>query len=803
MEWSTDLRYALRLFRKSPLFTIVAVATLALGIGANAVIFSAVDALVIRSLPYSDPDRVALIWEDNTRAGFPKNTPAPANFADWRRMNRTFEDIAATRGATSSLTGDGQPEQVLGRAVTPNFFAVLGVAPQRGRTFTEQENETGAAVVVISHGLWQRRYGGDPSIVGRTLLMNDNRYEVIGVMPRTFVFRNREIDYWVPVHFAPAVAADRGSHFLNVVGRLKSGVTLTAAREDMRSVARRLSEQYPDSNGNIGVVVEAIKDDMLGNTRLELLVLMGAALSVLLIACANLASLLLSRAAGRRGELAVRAALGATRGRLARQLVVEGLLLSTLGALAGLAMVPAASPLLAGLTPIGAAPVAWSAVDPRVLAFTCALALVTGLLFSIAPALQAGGAALQRALHEQSRGAVGAGSRLTRDTLVVLQIAAAVVLLVATGLMIRTLANIRAIDIGFKPDHLLTMRTTLPRPKYADPVARVSFFDRVIAGVKMLPGVEHAGFGSNPPFTSAGNTTFFMVEGQALTRDRINDALYRGTTTDYLTTLGVQAVEGRLFDERDVAGAERAVVINETLARQFFPNESPLGHQMRFSTRTSPLYRIVGVVRDVRERGYQAGMKPGAYLSTSQAPESWAVPEYLVLRVRGRPEDYADAVRRVIASVDPAQPVSAVRTMDDIMDIEVADRQQQMVLLGAFAALALVVASMGLYALLAYAVAQRSREIGLRIALGATRGAVVSMIAARGVTLAAIGLGTGIAAGWAATRAMTTVLYGVQPNDPSTYAAVVVLLGLIATAASIVPAARAARVDPMVVLRDE
>jgi predicted permease len=799
----SDVRYGLRLFRKSPLFTVVAAGTLALGIGANTAIFSVVDAVLIRALPYADADRVAVLWEDGTRVGFTKNTPAPANFFDWRRMNRTFADMAATRGAVASLTGDGAPEQIRGRATTPNFFSLLGVRPQLGRTFTETEDRDGRPVVVISHGLWQRRYGADPGVVGRTIVMNDNRYEIIGVMPRAFAFRDREIDYWIPIHFSPEQAAQRGSHFLNVVGRLRPEVSLEAARDDMAAVARTLSEQYPGTSRDLGVFVVPVKEELLGNTRLELLVLMAAAVSVLLIACANLASLLLSRAAGRRGELAVRAALGATRGRLIRQLVIEGLLLSIAGAAASLAVVPIGRNLLASLTPIGIITTAPAALDIKLLTFTFAVAIATGLAFSVAPALQAARTSLQEALQQQARSAVGAGSRLTRDALVVLQIATAVVLLVATGLMIRTLVNLRAIDIGFNSDRLLTMRTTLPRPKYADPQKRYAFYDRVVSGVKALPGVERAAYVSTLPFLSQGNTSWFQVEGQAITPDRVNDALYRIATTDYLAALGVRLLEGRLIDERDGVGSPPVAVINETLAREFFPNESPLGHRIKFSDPGNPFHTIVGVVRDVRERGYQASLKSGVYLSIAQTPESWAPPEYLVIRAHGRATDLAQSVRRVIAGVDPAQPVSSIRAINDILDVEVADRHQQMVVLGAFGTLALVLASLGLYGLLAYAVAQRSREIGLRMALGATPRAVVTMIAARGLSLSLIGVLVGVGAGWATSRVMRTVLFGVRPDDLATFVGVVLLLGSVALAACAVPAIRASRVDPILALRQE
>jgi len=470
-----DIRYGLRLLRKSPGFAGIAIATLALGIGANTAIFSTVDAVLIRALSYADPDRVVMVWEDAHEAGFPRNTPAPGNYTDWARLNRSFSGIAATRGASANITGAGVPEQIVGRAVTPNFFSVLGVKPVMGRTFTDEEDRSTAQLVIISHGLWQRRYGGDASIVGKTMLMNGSRYEVIGVMPRGFVFRNRDMDYWIPISFSAETAAVRTNHFLNVVARLATGVTLDAAKDDMRRVDEALQRQYPDLNRNVRSVLIPIKEELLGNTRVELLVLMGAAAAVLLIACANLASLLLSRAVGRRGELAVRAALGATRGRLVRQMVIEASTFSLLGGALGLLIAPAGVSVMAQLTPRGFRVQTSSVIDLRLLAFALALSVVTGVVFSVVPALQAARASLRDALQQGARSAVGGRGRLTRDALVVLQVATALVLLVGAGLMLRTLANLRAIDVGFRPDHLLTMRTTLPQAKYSDGVKRLAF----------------------------------------------------------------------------------------------------------------------------------------------------------------------------------------------------------------------------------------------------------------------------------------------------------------------------------------
>jgi putative ABC transport system permease protein len=795
-----DIRYGLRLLRKSPGFAVVAILTLGLGIGANTAIFSTVDALLIRALPYADPDRLVMMWEDAHEAGFLRNTPAPGNYTDWARLNRSFAGMAATRGASANLTGDGVPEQVVGRAVTPNFFAVLGAKPLVGRVFTDEEDRAGAQVVLISHGLWQRRYGGERGIVGKAMLMNGARYGVIGVMPRDFVFRNREMDYWIPTSFTPAVAALRTSHFLNVVARLAPGVTLEAAKDDMRRVDDALRRQYPEPGRHAPSALVPISEELLGDTRLQLLVLMGAAAAVLLIACANLASLLLSRAVGRRGELAIRAALGATRGRLVRQMVIESTMFSLLGGALGLALAPAGVAVMAQLTPRGFPAQTSSILDLRLLAFAIVVSIATGMVFGFVPALQAARASLRDAIQQGARSAVGGGGRFTRDVLVVLQVAAALVLLAGAGLMLRTMANLRGIELGFRPDHLLTLRTTLPQSKYREPAQRLSFYERVVADVRALPGVESAAYSSMLPFLSQGNTTWFSIEGVAADPGDPRDTLFRVATNDYLKALGVQLMEGRLLDDRDGAGAPLSVVVNETLARQYWHGASAVGYRLRFGDIDAPLHTIVGVVKDVRERGHTLAMKPGVYVPAAQRQTGF-VPEYLVVRATGAPGDLADPIRRVVAGIDPEQPVSAVRSMEEIVDLDVADRQQQMILLGAFAGLALLLASIGLYGVLSYAVTQRSREIGLRIALGATAGSVMLVVVARGLALTGIGLLIGLALAWAGTRALQNVLYGVTAGDPSTYAAVVGLLGGIALLASYLPARRASRLDPIAVLR--
>jgi predicted permease len=459
---------------------------------------------------------------------------------------------------------------------------------------------------------------------------------------------------------------------------------------------------------------------------------------------------------------------------------------------------------MAQLTPRGFPALPASVLDLRLLGFTLALSLATAVIFSIVPALQASRASLQDALQQSARSAVGGRGRITRDALVVMQVAAALVLLVGAGLMLRTLANLRAIDVGFRTDHMMTIRTTLPSTRYRDPHKRLAFYDRVTAGASRLPGVDRAAYISTLPFTSQGNSIFFAIEGAVPPKPgEPSDALYRVGTAGYLSTIGARLIEGRLIDERDVAGAPPAVVINETMKRRYWPAESPLGHQMRFGSREAPLFTIVGVVKDIKELGYEFALKPAIYLSFAQTLNTWALPEYLAVRMKGNPADIADALRRVVADADPDQPVAAVRTMDEILELDIADRHQQMVLLGAFAGLALLLSSLGLYGVLSYVVLQRSRELGLRMALGATAGSVMRMVVARGLTLMVAGLAIGLALAWALTRTLQNLLYGVAAGDPQTFAAVVVLLVLIALAACYLPARRASRVDPMAVLRAE
>jgi predicted permease len=799
MDLLADLRYALRLLRKTPVFTIAAIGTLALGIGANTTIFSLVQTVLLRPLPYQDPDQVVMVWEDNTPAGFPRNTPAPGNFNDWRANSHSFTDMAATRFAFASLTMDGPPDLVLGRGVSPNFFDVLGVRPTMGRSFTPADDRIGVNVVIISHALWQRRYGGDPAIVGRTILMSDVKYEIVGIAPRSFVFLSREVEYWVPIQLATADADSRRGHFLNVVARLKPGVSVQAADTEMRVLAKRLEKEHPETNRDVGAVVVPIREQVLGDTRVEVVALAIAAMAIVLIACANLASLLLARASVRGGEYAIRLSLGATRGRLARQVLIEALCLSVAGGALGLTIPILTSTLIERIVPVGLQGLNVSVLDWRLLAFAGVLSIVTGVLFSLGPAVQSAHASTADVLQQHARGIVGGSARRFRDALVVLQVAATLVLLVGAGLMLRTLANLNAVELNFDPNNLLTMQVALPQTRYPDAAMRLAFYDRVVREVRALPGVQGAAFGSTLPFQATGNTRFFAVEGRQLLPGDVPDALFRVGTGDYLRTLGVRPIEGRLIDERDSADAPPAVVVNETLARRFLAGGPALGRRIRFGPK-EPSYTVVGVVRNVLERGYEQEEKPGVYLSAAQAS---GFGSNLVVRVTGDPTSYAPAVQRIIQQVDPDQPTRLVRSMNEIINLSVGDRRQHTVLLVMFGGLAMLIAALGLYGLLAQTVSARGREIGIRIALGATWKSVIAMVMSRGMALTVTGLAVGALIAWAVTRAMSALLYGVDAGDPITFAAVAGLLGGVSIAACAIPAIRASRVDPMLVLRDQ
>jgi predicted permease len=801
MSIVNHVRYAIRQVRQNPGFFMIAIAALALGIGANTAIFSAVDAVLLRPLPYGEPSRLAIVWEDASFIGFAHNTPAPANYVDWRKQNQVFSDMAAVRYQGSSLTGDQAPEEVMGGAVTANFFDVLQVKPALGRRWTAEEDAAKVASVVISHSLWQRRYAGDAGIVGRTILMDGKSTTIIGVMPRDFYFPIKEMEYWAPGYFAPEVLARRESHFLTVVARLKPGVTMALAQQNMSVVAKGLERQYPDSNTNLGAVVVPIQVEFAGDTRAGLWVLQIASLAVLLIACSNLANLLLARASGRKREIAIRIAMGASRKQMITQLLTESVLLAGVGGTLGLALGDLCWRALGTLVPEQMAGATFT-LNGKLLVFTTGISLATGILFGLVPALKATRVSLQDALKEGGRSGESRASMRLRDVLVAGQFALAFALLVGAGLMIQTLWNLRQVDLGFRPDHLLVSILPLPETKYDTDAKRRSFYREVMEQLKGKPGIESAGFSSDAPFTSDGDTNGYLVQGEApLLPGQVNDALYREVTPEYLTTVGARVIDGRGLEASDVEGSEPVVLVSAFLAKRHWPGQSAVGKYMKVGGEKDPWRRVVGVVADVRERGLLLGMKPAVYLSTEQVKKPGA--DYLVVRTKQRPTDVVMTVESAVWAVDREQPVARVRSMDDIIEASVADRKRPMVLLEIFAGLALVIACVGIYGVLAYTVTQRTREIGVRLAVGANPLDVMRMIVGRGLKMGLIGLAAGLVLALALGRLLGTLLYGVKPMAPGVYVGTTVTMLVAALLACVIPGQRAARVDPLVALKEE
>jgi putative ABC transport system permease protein len=795
------VRSAFRQFKRNPGFFATALAALALGIGANTAIFSAVEGVLLRPLPYADASKLVMVWEEASYLGFSHNTPALANFVDWRAQNQVFTDMAAMGYSEAALNGDQGPEQVLGRRVTPNFFDVLGVQPVVGRPFTVEEDAKKSKVVVLGYPLWQRRFGGNAAVVGHTILMDGEATTVVGVMPRGFFFPDNQTDYWVPASFTPEDLARRTRHFLEVVARMKPGMTLERAQRDMDVIAKHLEQQYPDTNTNIGAAVVPIRKQFAGDTGTGLWVLQVAAVLVLLIACSNLANLLLARAAGRRREMAVRIALGASRGQIAAQLVTESLLLSVGGGVAGLVVGRLCWGVFKNLVPSQIAGEGF-ALNAPVLLFTAATSILSGVFFGLVPALRATDVSLQESLKEGARAGESRGGVRLRDTLVVAQFAMAFALLVGAALMIETLWNLRSVNLGFRADHLLTMGVPLPDKKYNTNEKIRAFYRDVLDRTRALPGVKSVGFGSDVPFTSVGDTEGYAIEGAPPTLPgQDNDALYREVTAGYLETIGGTLERGRLLEDRDVDSSLPVVVVNEFLAKRHWPGQDAVGKRLKLTGSKEPWRTVVGVVKDIRERGLLLDMKPAVYVSVNQVDSP--SPYYLIARTAQDPASVINALRGAVWAVDSERPVSLIRTMDQLMEQNVADRARPMMLLGIFAGLALVLACIGVYGVLAYSVAQRTREIGVRMALGAGPGDVTWMILGRGLKLSAVGLIAGAALAGILGILLRTLLFGVTPAAPLVYAGTAASLIVVALAACVIPAQRAARVDPVVALRDE
>jgi len=811
-----DLRYGVRLLARSPAFTAIALLTLTLGIGATAAIFSVVDAVLLRALPYRDPQRLVSVFEDRSGLGFPRNTPAPGNYSDWKAQKQIFQDVAAAAEYGSfhvfSLTGESgeaaaEPERLRDASVTRNLFSVLGVRPALGRVFLPEEDRPGGPrIVLLSHALWKSRFDGDPGIVGRSIMLDGDKYTVVGVMPAAFAYPSGSVDIWTPAAFSKSELANRGSQYLEVVARLQKGVTLAQANAGLEVLCKRLARAYPATNADIRrFFAEPLQDTYTYGARTGLVVLMAAVGFILLIACANIANLLLSRAAGRQREIAVRTALGAARGRIVRQMLTESATLAVGGGLLGILLADWCFNFLKNLIPEDLSHTVSLALNPGVLGFALAVSLASSFVFGMAPALEVSRIDLHEVLKEGGRGSVGPRRRRLRSLFVIGEVALSLMLLVGSGLLLQSFAKVRGLNPGFRAEHVLTVRVDAPVTKYGDFAKREAFFERVLDRVRTLPGVKAAGFTSALPLTWDGGTSSFTPEGRVLDPNVSYDANNRVVTPGYFEAMGIPLKRGRFFTAADGKDGPPVVIINETMARKFWPNQDPVGQRFKYGDPQdkTPWCRIIGISGDVRQMRLDEPPRQEMYFPYWQAKGNWMVLRDLAVRTSGDPSSLAGAVRQAVWSVDKDQPVSDVRTLDDLLDQEVAQRRVQAALLGAFAALALILACVGIYGVLSYLVTQRTREIGVRVALGASGFDVFRSVAGQGMTLAAIGTAAGLAGALALSRLLESLLFGVSAGDPLTYAGAIVVFGVVATLACYFPARRATRVDPMIALRYE
>jgi predicted permease len=798
-EWFTelrhDLRYAVRGLRASPGFTAVALLTLAMGIGASTTIFSVANAVLLRPFPYHEPERIVRLYATNPATEtFSVSEP---DYLDWRQRVRGMSQLAAFTGRSVSLLGDGDPEQLDGLMATPSLFPLLGVRPLLGRVFGDEEARPGAParVVVLSNALWQTRFGGDPRVVGRTVNLSGTSYEIVGVLPADLVFPGNPA-VWEPL--APSLSAQRGDRRLGVIGRLAPNVTLARALDEMRSVARELAGQYPETNGEWGANVTSLEEWIIGRAlRTRVQVLLGAVGLLLLMGCVNVANLLLARATARQREMSVRAALGAGRGRIVRQLLTESVVLSAVGAAIGVALTAVAVPVLRDVGATAIPRLDELSVDWRVVSFGIAASLLTGILFGIAPALQASRGDLNDLLR--SGGRVAAAGRL-RSVLIVTSVAMALMLLVGAGLVGRSFERLMRVDYGFRAEGVLTASLTLPNGRYPERAQRAAFYSEAARRLAATPGVRAVGFTNIAPFSGGSTAIPFSVVGrQRATADEFLSANWRSVTPGYFAAIGVPLRKGRLIADTDGEQAPRVVVITETMARRIWPGVDPLGQQVAVGGSPDG-WTVVGVVGDIRDQLLQQEPQPMMYLSFQQVPWSSM---WLLVRAAGDPMAVAPIVRREIRAVDPLLPVANVQPLERLVSQIAAQPRFTALIFGLFASAALVLAVVGVYGLVAYGVTQRTREIGVRLALGATPSRIVRGVVRHGVGLAGFGVAIGLWAAYALSRFMQGILYDVAATDAVTYLAVAALLVGCAVAASILPARWAARLDPVRALRDE
>ena len=793
-----DLGYAARSLRRTPGFALTAVLVVALGVGANTAVFSLADFVLVRPLPYRDADRLVKLWQRTP--GYETMEPSPANYRDWKAMTTSFSEMGAYSGWEVNLVGAGEPSRIEVLAATHEVLPMLGVSPSIGRIFAAQDAEN---VLLLSHALWQSQLGGDPNIVGKTVRLDGVPHTVLGVMPASFQFPSRSVAAWRPLVFAEDDYTERDNNYLEVLARLRPGVSKEQAFRELSVVSARLERQYPKYNKDVGANVLGLRDDLSDRARLLVLALCGAALCILFLACANLASLFLARGTHRARELAVRAALGAGRERLVRQLVTESLGVAVVGGVVGIAAAVLGLPLLARLVPNELPITEHAALDLRVLAPAVGFMLLTGLAFGLAPALRAGRSSALDAPRNGTRAGGGQTQRL-RAALVVVEVAASVVLLITSGLLIRAVWRIQSTDPGFVAENVLTLRTALPAGKYDSHPKRVQYYQHVLEEVSALPGVRSAAFATGLPLSTRGRIWPVALAGEEVVRGSDNTVSLRFVTPRYFETLRIPLLRGRDVAESDIGEQAMVAVVSESFVRRYWPNQDPLGKRFNvaFSERT-----VVGVVGNVLVRGLERQSEPQVYLPYQQQGESLLGyrPQDLVLRTAGRLDvgTLLPRIREIIKETDPEQPISNIQTMEEIVAEDTASRVTQLRLLGALSAVALLIAGLGIHGLLTFTVSKRSQELGVRRALGAQDRGIIKLVLREGLVLALIGIVIGVAVAWAAARGMGALLFGVRPEDPLTIAIAAVLCLTTAVVGCLRPALRAARVDPLTALRVE
>ncbi len=802
-----DFRYGLRMLWRNRALTAIVLLSLALGIGANTAIFSVVNSVLFRPLPFKDPEKLVVVWEDASFVGFPENTPSPGNYADWKSQNHVFSKMAAMRTQDFNLTGGGEPLKLSAYQVTADFFSLLGIQPIHGRVFTQSEDSPDAnKVAVLSYGFWQSRFAGQTNIVGRDIILNNAKYTVIGIMPPNFQFFDPEINLWVPMAFTSEQLQNRNAHYLEVVARIKDGVSFDQAQSQIKTIMARIRADHPEETGRkLDAYIVPLRQQFVGSVRRPLILLLVAVALVLLIACANIANLLLSSATSRRKEIALRAALGADKFRLLRQMLTESLLLSGVGGILGLILGVISFRFLQQLVPPAVALSARPTLDPYVLLYTFAISILTGLIFGLVPSIHASKTDLNDVLKSGgARVGAGSGAKKLRSILVISEMALALVLLVGAGLLIQTIFQLQKLNLGFEPNNVVRLQTDLPKSKYDVHEKRVQFYDQVLDRVKGISGVVSAGYSTSVPLDWKGGTNGYEWEGYPLEPGVILDANHRQVTSEYVQTMKIPLKEGKYFDGTEASTSMPVAIINEAMAKTYPAKVSPIGKRFEVSGQNIK-FTVIGITKNTRNMGLETETKAEMYLPEKQSnfDFSWYEPQDLAVRTTSEPMNIVTSVRQIIRSIDPDLPVSNVISMDDLVAKEFAQRRFTMILLAAFAGLALLLACLGIYGVLSYFVNQQIPEIGVRLALGAHPQSILLLVLKRGMTMALLGILFGTIGAVALARVMKGLLYGITATDPRTFMIVVATLVFTALAASILPGRRAMKTDPITALRYE